>query len=212
MLSLNWKSEGRECLIIGGGHVAVRKTKRLIKAGTSVTVIAAVSEDVIASLAEKGIIEYKNRQFYKGDEDGFDLVISAAGNKEIAEYLQKRAEEKCFLYNAADFPTYGNVHFPACIERKHLTVALSTEGKSPAFSRAVKEWLDREIPENFGEWADCMALLREEAKKRIATPTARELFWRTAFSEEVMAYVSQGNLKQAEELIRHAMDGFGTEP
>lgn len=54
MYSLNWKAEGESCLVIGAGHVALRKIRGLLEAGARVTVIAPEAEADIEKLSEEG--------------------------------------------------------------------------------------------------------------------------------------------------------------
>ena len=211
MYPLNWKAEGRSCLDIGAGHVALRKVQGLLSAGACVTVEAPEAEEAILRLAEAGQIRYVSKRFEPGDEIGFALVISTSGSASVAEYLSQAAKEQHWLYNAADFPSLGNCTIPAHFERGSLMVAVSTNGKSPAFAKYVKLWMEGAVPENFGLWLDQLSVLREEAKGKISTSAERERFWRTAFSSEVIALAAAGHLEEAEEYIRNAMGGFGTE-
>lgn len=48
------------------------------------------------------------------------MVVTAAGDKAVALSVQKEAERKGFLYNAADFPALGNCHIPARIKKRGL--------------------------------------------------------------------------------------------
>ena len=49
-------------------------------------------------------------------------------------------------------------------------------------------------------------------KEHFATSRERELFWRSALTDEVLDELRSGNLKEAEEQIRHAASGIGTQP
>ncbi len=211
MYPLNWKAEGRPCLVIGAGHVALRKVRGLLEAKARVTVLAPEADPELRRLAGEGRIRYLAKRFEPGDERGYAFVVSTAGAREAAEYLSRASEEACFLYNAADFPALGNCAIPARFERGSLTVAVSTEGKSPAFARYIRDWLADAVPEDFGAWLDRLSALREEAKGKISTSAERERFWRAAFSSGAMALAASGHLEEAEEYIRNAMGGFGAE-
>lgn len=211
MYPLNWKAEGRPCLVAGAGHVALRKARGLLAAKAEVTVVAPEGVPEFSALAAEGRLRWERTSFRPGMERGADLVVSTTGDVRVARYLSEAAARERFLYNAADFPALGNCTLPAHFERGSLTVAVSTEGKSPAFSRYIRQWLEGEIPDNFGDWLDRLAALREEAKETIKGSRAREAFWRAAFSGDVMRRVAEGQLEEAEEYIRHAMGGFGPE-
>lgn len=211
MYPLNWKAEGKPCLVVGAGHVAVRKVRGLLAAGAQVTVEAPQAAEDILRLVDAGQLQHRGKVFEPGDEQGFHLVISTTGIRAVADYLSEAAEAQHFLYNAADFPSLGNCAIPAHFERGDLVVAISTEGKSPAFARYVKNWLEEAIPDHFGDWLDRLAALRGEARERLRTSAERERFWRAAFSSEVTSLAAAGHLEEAEEYIRNAMGGFGPE-
>lgn len=211
MYPLNWKAEGRPCLVVGAGHVALRKVRGLLEAGARVTVLAPEAVPELRRLAGEGRIRYAAKRFAPGDERGYAFVVSTAGARAAAEYLSRASEEAGFLYNAADFPALGNCAVPARFERGSLTVAVSTEGKSPAFARYIRDWLAEAVPEDFGTWLDRLSALREEAKGKFSTSAERERFWRAAFSSGAMALAASGHLEEAEEYIRNAMGGFGAE-
>lgn len=211
MYPLNWKADGRPCLVVGAGHVALRKVRGLLAASACVTVTAPEASAEIQQLAETGRILYRKQCFAPGEERGFALVISTAGDEAAARYLSEAADAEGFLYNAADFPALGNCTLPAHFERGSLMIAVSTAGQSPAFAKYIKNWLEESIPEDFGAWLDRLSALRGEAKGKIRTSAERERFWRAAFSSDVMALAASGHLEEAEEYIRNAMGGFGAE-
>lgn len=211
MYPLNWKAEGRPCLVVGAGHVALRKVRGLLTAGARVTVLAPEAAPELLALAREGRIRYEARCFAPGDERGYAFIATTAGDRDAAEHLSRSAEAVPFLYNAADFPALGNCTLPAHFERGSLTVAVSTEGRSPAFARYIRDWLAEAVPADFGAWLDRLSALREEAKGKITTSAERERFWRAAFSSGAMALAASGHLEEAEEYIRNAMGGFGAE-
>ena len=122
MYSLNWKAEGESCLVIGAGHVALRKIRGLLEAGARVTVIAPEAEADIEKLSEEGKIRYWRKPYETGDEEGCRLVVSTCGIRSVAEVLHQLMKGKGFLYNAADFPELGNCAVPARLKRGDLTI------------------------------------------------------------------------------------------
>ena len=56
MYPVNLKMDGVSCLIIGGGHVALRKVKKLLEQHADVTVVAPeICEELMALFREKRI-------------------------------------------------------------------------------------------------------------------------------------------------------------
>ena len=156
MYPVNIKMDGRACLVIGGGHVAQRKVCTLLEEKAAVTVIAPEVCSGLEALFREGRISWRRESYEAPMCGGFCMVVTAAGDKEVALSVQKEAERKGFLYNAADFPALGNCHIPARIKKEGLMVTVSTEGRSPAMAKYVKNWLALEIPDAYGQWLDRM--------------------------------------------------------
>ncbi len=211
MYPINLCVRGLPCLVIGGGRVALRKIRRLVDEGAAVTVLAPEVIGEIARLAKDGTIRRKEAEFAEGDCAGYRLVITAAGVRDVAETVRRASLETYFLYNAADFPELGNCALPASFSSGGIHIAVSTDGRSPAMARYVKEWLQGEIPDAFGLWLDRVSEVREELKRLEGSSRERENFWRQAFGPAVMQLVAEGKIDEAEECVRHAIGGMGPE-
>lgn len=120
MYPVNIKMDGRACLVIGGGHVAQRKVCTLLEEKAAVTVIAPEVCSDLEALFREGRISWRRESYEAPMCGGFCMVVTAAGDKEVALSVQKEAEQKGFLYNAADFPALGNCHIPARIKKRGL--------------------------------------------------------------------------------------------
>lgn len=211
MYPVNIKMDGRACLVIGGGHVAQRKVCTLLEEKAAVTVIAPEVCSDLEALFREGRISWRRESYEAPMCGGFCMVVTAAGDKAVALSVQKEAEREGFLYNAADFPALGNCHIPARIKKEGLMVTVSTEGRSPAMAKYVKNWLAFEIPDAYGQWLDRMGALRSVLQEGLADAEQREKFWRLAFEHQVMELVVQGNLDAAEERVRSGISRLRSE-
>lgn len=212
MYPINLKAKGTACLVIGGGHIALRKVRKLLQEGAVVTVLSPVLSEELMSLYRSGSIHWKQSVYKAGDTNGYQIVVSACGIRSVAEGVHKEAGEKFFLYNAADFPPLGNCSLPASFEKGGIGFAISTNGRSPAMAKYIKSWLENEIPSSFGAWLDRVSVIREELPGELSSSRVRECFWHSVFSDQVMNLVLSGKLDEAEECVRHAIGRFRTEP
>lgn len=211
MYPVNIKMEGVPCLVVGGGHVARRKIGTLLEEKAAVTVIAPEIDPEIEALFREKQLIWRRESYDSGMCRGFRFVVSATGNKDTALSIQEEADANGILYNAADFPELGNCYVPARIKKEGLMVTVSTEGRSPALSKYVKNWIADEIPAGYGDWLDRMSSLRKELKEELADAEQREKFWRLAFDHHIMKLVVQGNLDTAEERVRSGISRFRSE-
>lgn len=198
------------CLVVGGGHVALRKVKTLLEEGARITVIAPVCCEEIEELAAESRIFLRQKAYEEGDGKGYRLVITATGGRDVAEKVKKEAEEYGILCNSADFPSMGNCFLPARFRKEGFMVTVSTEGKSPAMAKYMKEWLADQIPEGYGLWLERVTLLRQQLKEHMQEGKEREHFWRLVLNEHTMELVRQGRFDEAEESIRRDFSSVGS--
>ena len=137
MYPVNLKVEGIPCLVIGGGHIALRKIRKLLKEKALITVLAPEACSEIGDMAVNKDIQWEKRTYTANDWNGYQIVITAAGRRDVAEDIRKESIAHGFLYNAADFPELGNYTIPASFRTGGIQIAVSTDGRSPAMSLSL---------------------------------------------------------------------------
>ncbi len=134
---------GWPCLVVGGGEVAVRRTRGLLAAGARVTVVAPVVAGAIGELAEHARavggpgppLAVELRPYRSGEAAGYRLVVTATGRSEVDATVVADAMAGGALVNSAHRATPGNVRFPAVHRAGPVSLAVSTAGTSPALAR-----------------------------------------------------------------------------
>lgn len=207
---VNLKIEQRLCAVVGGGKVAERKVESLLEAGAKVTVISPALTDPLAKLAADGQIACRRKEYSRGEVSGFFLVVCAASDSAINQLAAAEAKKTGALVNVADAPDDCDFIIPSKIVRGDLLITVSTGGKSPAFSRRLREELEASYGEEYGLYLELISRLREEMKERLPTTKDREGFWRKALDSEVLNLLSKGKLKEAEAMIKNAISGTRT--
>lgn len=203
--------EDMPCAVIGGGSVALRKVRPLVKAGARVTVISPVLADGLAELAERGSIRHIARGYVAGDADGYELVICATDDGDINRQAAKEARAFGALVNVIDAPEEGNFTVPSSVDISPLLLTVSTGGISPAFSRMMRQELTETYGAVHGAFLAKLGVWRDEVKDILPTAQAREAFWRSVLTRDVMKLLREGNLDKAEESIQDAISSIRTE-
>jgi precorrin-2 dehydrogenase / sirohydrochlorin ferrochelatase len=161
-LALNVRMHDKLAVIIGGGAVALRKLRTLLKAGASVRVVALTICPEITALKNSGVLTTRVGQYSISDIDGAFLVIAATDNAQVNEQVCSDACARGMLVAAADNPTKGDCIFPATLQRGNLEIAVSTGGYCPTFAVDVRD----RIAEQFGdEYGTALIQLAEEREK-----------------------------------------------
>lgn len=146
-------------VVIGGGAVAERKVASLLESGARVTVVAPACTRGLAALAKSGAIRLLSRPYASGDLGGCRLAYAATDDAEVNRAVHAEAAARGVWLNVADRPELCSFTAPAVVRRGDLTVAVSTNGASPALARRIREDLER----RFGpEYARALAVLRAE--------------------------------------------------
>jgi precorrin-2 dehydrogenase/sirohydrochlorin ferrochelatase len=167
---------GRRCAVVGGGRVAERKVKALLRAGASVHVISPEVTPQLAQLAARKKIDLTPRAYRSSDlggpaeargkrPRGVLLVFAATDNPEAQKAVRKDAEKIGALVNAADDARTSDFIVPASFAQGDLQVAISTSGASPALARRLRQQLQLTLGR---EYRACLQFLREARKQVIA--------------------------------------------
>jgi precorrin-2 dehydrogenase/sirohydrochlorin ferrochelatase len=198
---------GRRCVVVGGGRVATRKVTALLEAGAAVHVVSPALSDAIEALAAAGRITVERRGYQPGDLRGAFLAIAATDARAVNAAVAAEARAERVLVTVCDDPAASDVGGAAVIRRGALTVAVSTEGESPALAQLVREELAAFLTPEYATLLELAAAERRAAQQRaLDLPPAR---WRAALTPAVLALVRAGDLPAARAQLRAAL---GIEP
>jgi siroheme synthase-like protein len=156
------KLKGRACLVVGAGAIAESKINSLLDAGARVMVVAPEATEVARELAAAGQIEWNPREFLPDDLRGIFLVVAATSHREINHAVYLEAQARGILCNAVDDPPNCDFFFPAVVRRGPLQIAISTSGESPALAQLLRQGLEENLDESFGDWVQLIGADRRE--------------------------------------------------
>src|SRR5262249_39621903 len=112
--------DGRPCLVVGGGAVALRKAIGLLDAGARVTVVSPTLSTGLLELARDGRIRWRPREFVPGDTEASFLVVVATNDRSINRLVMDEARRSRALVNCADDPEHSDFILPALLRRGPL--------------------------------------------------------------------------------------------
>jgi precorrin-2 dehydrogenase/sirohydrochlorin ferrochelatase len=158
---------GRHCLVVGGGKVAERKVRKLLRAGAEVRVLSPECTPGLQRLSEEGKIQVTRRKFRPGDLRGRAhghtplLVFAATDDPKAQQAIRESARAASALVNRADDAADSDFLVPASFTRGNLHVAISTSGTHPAWARQLRRWLAR-------EWKGVAGRAKKAARQELA--------------------------------------------
>lgn len=166
------------CLVAGAGSVGRRKIRSLLSCPVAeVTIMDRQPAEAIPDLADilsHPAVRFEVRELTPpgSGEDGFPggirredlvgraLVFAATTSPEVNAALAERCSELGVPCNAATAPHAGSFLVPAVARSGPLTLALSTEGASPALARALKQDLEKWLGERYSRLVCLLEALR----------------------------------------------------
>ena len=153
--------EGRSCLVVGAGDIALEKVEGLLACNADVVVVAPEATNAeIETLASEGSLRWERREFRGEDLDGRFMAIAATNDSDVNIAVYEAAEQRAMLVNVVDVPSLCNFILPAILRSGPLAIAISTAGASPALAKRMK----REISELFGEDYARLAVILNDAR------------------------------------------------
>lgn len=159
-LPVSLSLEGKRCLVVGGGNVALRKIETLLEYNAALTVVAIEPVEKLNYYAEKGKLKLEKREYQSPEASRYDIVIAASDSLESNQDVARDCREAHVPINAVDNPDLCDFIFPAILRRDCLTVAVSTDGKAPFLSGHLRLILDSVFPERWAKIAHYAAQFR----------------------------------------------------
>ena len=205
---VSWRLAGRRVVVVGGGPVAEAKVTGLLGTGAEILVVAPEVVPRLEHLAAAEAVTWVARRVRRRDLRRAALVVAATGTERTNAWVCLHARRAGALVNAVDDPARCDVTVPAVVRRGPATVAVTTDGQSPAAARFLREYLSAALPAEMGEMvaqaASARARLRRQGRYRYDYYAWKQRFFEPAV-EAIAAGRGPGVL---EELARRLVAGF----
>jgi len=151
----------QNCLVIGGGEVALRKIEQLVRFSPHLSVVAPRMHEEIISLAQHHPITLIERGYVMEDLENRYLVIGALDEISEQEKIYQACKTAGIPVNCVDSPALCSFIFPALIVEGDLCIGINTAGRAPAVSSALRKYLTGMIPEGIRELIDKVDTIRQ---------------------------------------------------
>jgi precorrin-2 dehydrogenase/sirohydrochlorin ferrochelatase len=164
-LSINLSN--RDCLVIGGGRVALRKVNFLLGYNGKVTVVSPQLLPELKQYQKDEKITYIAdiyRPVYLSDRF---LVICATDDHQVNHTAAQVCNDRGILVNTVNEP--GNCSFlvPAQLKRGLLSIAVSTGGASPALACRIRNKLKEQFGSEYKRYTLFLCKIRPLVISRI---------------------------------------------
>ena len=195
------KLNNQPCLVIGGGEVALRKIRMLLKAKANITVVAPELCDELSEMKKADKIIHAQTVFSDQQLIGCKLVIAATNDRALNQQISQLTQERNIPVNVVDDPELCSFIMPSVIERLPVQIAISTGGHSPVLARLLRAKLETLIPSSYGRLAELMGQFRDKAKQLLPDFHQRRHFWENILQGSVAELLFSGQEKAAKEKL-----------
>lgn len=195
----------KECLVVGGGKVAERKTATLIEYGARVRLVSPQVTPRIDRWATQDIIVWRQGLFNPDDLNDIQFVFAATGDSEANKSIYALSRQRGVLVNSADDPPNCDFYVPSILRRGSLCIAVSTEGKSPLLAAKLRRELESLIPDEYEEWVEILGSLREAIKKSDLDISERQELFKQLVYSDMFDLLKEGRKDEMEERIAKCM-------
>jgi precorrin-2 dehydrogenase/sirohydrochlorin ferrochelatase len=173
---------GKKVVVFGGGSVAGRRVKKLLEAGAKVKIVAKEFSEAITR------VDSPNLELIEGDLERMDirriieesdLIFISTDKKYLNDKIEEEAKKLNKWVNRAD--KIGDFIIPANLKVGDIHISISTQGKSPAFTKALKRRLKRVITQE-----DIMLVELQEFARKILKEKVEDQRLRKEILEEIL--------------------------
>lgn len=163
--------ENQNCLVVGGGVVALRKIEKLLPFNPNITVVSPKVHKEILSIENINIIK---RKFDFNDLKEKSFVITATDDKVLNKEIYNSCKENNISVNTVDDKDNCSFIFPALARNNGVTVAISTSGKSPLYAKYLRKKIENLIQDS-ESIVDNLSKYREKIKNEISLEENRKV-------------------------------------
>ncbi|ELS42421.1 sirohydrochlorin ferrochelatase [Pseudomonas syringae KCTC 12500] len=192
---------GSRVLVVGGGEIALRKSRLIADAGAVLRVVAPEIEAQLSELVAQSGGERILRGYSECDLDGCVLIIAATDDEPLNAQVSRDARLRCVPVNVVDAPALCTVIFPAIVDRSPLVIAVSSGGDAPVLARLIRAKLETWIPSSYGQLAGLAARFRNQVKGLFPNVQQRRAFWEDVFQGAIADRQLAGQGAEAERML-----------
>ncbi len=205
-LPLFFDVKSAPALLVGGGDVALRKARLLVRAGARVRVVSREVHEALDRLVEEHQGQVVIGEYHAGLLDDVVLVVAATDDEALNQRVHYDATARRVPVNVVDNPALCSFVFPAIVDRSPIVIGISSGGQSPVLARLLRAKLETLIPAGYSRLGALVGSFRERVKARFGSVNERRRFWEGVLQGEVAERVFAGRDAEAQQLLERQLE------
>lgn len=197
--------DNKRCVVVGGGKVAERKVENLLEYPVQIDLISPEATARLQKWAKDNRVNWIARGFQPLDIREAFLVFAATDDQQVNREVARLCQKEGILVNAVDDPAYCDFYVPSTIRRSSLVLAISTEGKSPAYAKRLRQQLEETITDAHGKFVDLLGDQREVVKETVPDINVRQAIFEALAGLDILDLIAEGKEEQIRERVNKCM-------
>jgi precorrin-2 dehydrogenase / sirohydrochlorin ferrochelatase len=152
---------GVKAVVVGGGHEAADKARKLAEAGAQVTVVWPAVGAAVDALQAAGTVSWIGAPPDREHVRGARVVVLAEPDRALAQRLHTLGRTEGFWLCAVDQSEYCDWVNLAQVRAGPIRIAIGSDGGAPALSGRLREELQAGLDARFVAFAERLLALRE---------------------------------------------------
>jgi siroheme synthase-like protein len=152
-------------LVVGGGYVGFEKLQAILLNSPLATirlVATNISDEIKTMAGDYPNITLIEKPYNSSDFDNIDIAIAAINDTVVSSEVAVDAKSRGILVNVADKPDLCDFYLGSIVQKGHLKIAISTNGKSPTIAKRLKEVLNETLPGEMDSLLENMQSIRKK--------------------------------------------------
>lgn len=136
----------KKILVAGGGTIALRRVRTLLKFGADIRVIAPEVCGELAQMEEERKITAEHRGYRAGDICGAQIVLAATDDREVNRKIREECRAAGILVNVADDKSLCDFYFPSVVMTDEAVIGINSGGTDPSITKKLRREIEDMFP------------------------------------------------------------------
>ncbi len=138
----------KKILVAGGGTIALRRIRTLLKFRTDIHVIAPELCEELAQMEQEGKITAERREYRAGDISGAQIVLAAADDHAVNRQIWEECRAAGIIVNVADDKKLCDFYFPSVVMTDDIVIGINCGGEDHRKVKETRIRMEKMINEN----------------------------------------------------------------
>mgnify|MGYP002545735603 CR=1 FL=1 len=137
----------KNIVVAGGGNIATRRVKTLLKFTRNITVVATKVTQELMDLGKAGTVTLHIRPVKRSDFASAYMVIAATNDWKLNDEIHRVCKEEGIYVNVASDREACDFYFPGIVQNGNVVVGVTASGSDHKEARKTVEKIRSIFPE-----------------------------------------------------------------